>query len=218
LLLLWGDSHAASLYPGFRRILSGEDAGFRLGQFTAAACPPIAGFVVTNRPNCRSINDFVLNFVKLNKPDTVIMLASWSLYVGGDFDPLNLDDIAATARTLKESGVRRVIIVGPLPRWMEHQPNVVLREWNRLHQIINRSHLNLDVRVLDFDRRIRGIVDPSVASYFSPIDALCNSHGCEVLVSKNGGVFPTAWDDAHLTTEGSEELAGHLMETVTRRD
>src|ERR1019366_10620782 len=40
LIVLWGDSHAASLYPGLKA-MQDKEADFRIDQFTAAGCPPI---------------------------------------------------------------------------------------------------------------------------------------------------------------------------------
>src|SRR5262249_2394231 len=39
LVLLWGDSHAASIYPGLRNL--SKSISFGLSQFTASGCPPL---------------------------------------------------------------------------------------------------------------------------------------------------------------------------------
>jgi hypothetical protein len=117
LILIWGDSHAASLYPGFRAMLDEDRLPYRLAQRTASACPPVLGFVVTARPLCRSINDATFDFIAREHPDTVVMLASWSFYSGDAFDRLDLAEVARTAARVRALGVRRVLVLGPLPRW-----------------------------------------------------------------------------------------------------
>ncbi|MCC6503211.1 MAG: hypothetical protein IT362_08770 [Deltaproteobacteria bacterium] len=38
-VFLWGDSHAAALYPGLKK-LKAENNAFSLSQFTSSGCPP----------------------------------------------------------------------------------------------------------------------------------------------------------------------------------
>jgi peptidoglycan/LPS O-acetylase OafA/YrhL len=54
LVVLWGDSHAASLYQGL--VAEAIDRHFVLAQLTASGCPPILNFVVKNRPTCTAVN------------------------------------------------------------------------------------------------------------------------------------------------------------------
>jgi SGNH domain (fused to AT3 domains) len=50
LLLLWGDSTAAALAPGFRQLQQRYE--FRLGQFATSSCWPIMDMDVEATPKC----------------------------------------------------------------------------------------------------------------------------------------------------------------------
>ena len=56
-MVLWGDSTAASLYPGLRGLNNGA---FDIAQLTASGCPPFIDDYVplAERPNCAEINAF----------------------------------------------------------------------------------------------------------------------------------------------------------------
>ena len=43
LIFLWGDSHAGSLYPGFKALQEGGKYNFGLGERAAAICPSVLG-------------------------------------------------------------------------------------------------------------------------------------------------------------------------------
>ena len=215
LILIWGDSHAASLYPGFRAVLDEDRLPYRLAQRTASACPPVLGFVVTARPLCRSINDATVDFIAREHPDTVVMLASWSFYSGDAFDRLDLAQLARTAARVRALGVRRVLVLGPLPRWLEHQPDVVLRDWRRTHEILDRTTTELDPSLASFDAALRAALPADIA-YVSPLRRLCDAHGCKVLTTYHGRLEPLAWDDAHLTVAGSEVIARAVLPDIER--
>jgi len=214
LVLLWGDSHAASLYPGLLSLTGDRASTYRLAQFTASACPPVAGFKMLSRPNCLANNDHVLRVVEREQPDTVVMLASWSFYTGSAFEKLEASDVARTVKQLKQLGVRHVVVLGPLPRWLEHEPNIVLREWQRTNTIVERSSLGLDTRVPAFDHGLAAALADSTATFVSPWKTLCNGDGCALITRQGTQLFPMAWDDAHLTVEGSRTLALALQPWV----
>jgi hypothetical protein len=215
LTVIWGDSHAASLYPGFRAVMQEDRVPFRLAQRTASACPPILGFVVTARPLCKATNDATFDFIAREHPDTVVMLASWSFYSGAAFDRLDVADVARTATRVRALGVRRVLVLGPLPRWLEHQPDVVLRLWEREHRIIDRTTTELDPALTASDDALRAALPADIA-YVSPLRRLCDARGCKVLTTYRGKLEPMAWDDAHLTAAGSEVLARSLLPDIER--
>jgi len=214
LIVLWGDSHAASLYPGLRSLIADDASTYRLAQFTASACPPVVGFKMVSRPHCEANNEHVLRFVERERPDTVVMLASWSFYTGDAFEKLALPDVARTVEQLRKLGVRKVVVLGPLPRWLEHQPNIVLREWQRTHTIVERSRLGFDDRVLAFDRDMAVALADSPSTFLSPIQTLCNADGCPLIAHRGTQVFPMAWDDAHLTLEGADTVAKALRPLI----
>jgi hypothetical protein len=205
---------ACRLDPGLRSLIADDASPYRLAQFTASACPPVVGFKMVSRPHCEANNEHVLRFVERERPDTVVMLASWSFYTGDAFEKLALPDVARTVEQLRKLGVRKVVVLGPLPRWLEHQPNIVLREWQRTHTIVERSRLGFDDRVLAFDRDMAVALADSPSTFVSPIQTLCNADGCPLIAHRGTQVFPMAWDDAHLTLEGADMVAKALRPLI----
>ena len=78
LLLLWGDSHAAHLYPGLRP--AARERRFRLAQLTASACPPLLDYRSSERPKCHEINQAALARARALRPETVVLSAQWEHY------------------------------------------------------------------------------------------------------------------------------------------
>ena len=72
LLLLWGDSHAAHLYPGL--VPAARERRFRIAQLTASACPPLLDYRSSKRPKCHGINQAALAKARALRPETVVFL------------------------------------------------------------------------------------------------------------------------------------------------
>ena len=70
LVFLWGDSHAGSLYPGFKALQAGGKYNFGLGERTAAICPSVLG--IEPRPLCKSLNEANIQAIRDAKPDVVL--------------------------------------------------------------------------------------------------------------------------------------------------
>jgi peptidoglycan/LPS O-acetylase OafA/YrhL len=83
LVLIWGDSHAADLFSGFRALQN--QSKVRLAQYTASMCAPIIGLQLRERPACLSVNNAVLDRVRNLKPDIVVLSAYWD-YLDPDHD------------------------------------------------------------------------------------------------------------------------------------
>ena len=192
-ILLWGDSHAADLYPGLVQLLKGKPA--RLSEYAAAACPPLLGENTRKNRNCARVNDFVIDQLPNLKPDLVIMSARWGQY---DLHPLT-----ATIMKLHAAGVRRIILIGPVPEWEGTPRKDLLRAYLRTKTLPVRSKAllepELDVRLADDSARL-GI------KYISAYKALCKGRECRVFVDGR----PTVLDKAHFTVEGSKYFVSRI--------
>ena len=122
LLLLWGDSHAAHLYPGLRT--AARERGFRIAQLTASACPPLLDYRSTDRPKCHAINAGVLAKAHELRPDSVVLSARWEEY-------RDLGDLARTVTELRRLGVEQIVVVGPSPSWQLGLPQTLYNEVKR---------------------------------------------------------------------------------------
>lgn len=206
--LLWGDSHAASLYPGLAAAATDAASDHRLAQFTKARCPPLAHPPSSSSSaRCAEANQFVLRQIAAAPPGTVVLAAHWSLYSAfSGAGALRLDELRHTVKWLEDHGVRRVVVLGNLPTWTAPLPRVLLTAWKRSGLIPERSLEALDPASLAMDGRVRTALVGTRAVFVSPFDALCTADGCLVSRRHNGVTYPMAHDTSHLTVEGSAML------------
>jgi len=197
-LVLWGDSHAAHLYPGIRHLQRTHD--FRLAQFTASACPPFANprrFDGLSPPQCSDIDAYVRAAIEHLRPATVVLSAQWAGYT--DLSPL-----AQTVDFIRSTGAPRIVIVGPVPQWTQPLPRVLLGAFARdpLHRIPSRTSIG-SLRFIDVDRQLRELAGRLGVAYLSVLETMCNDAGCLTRGGERADAL-TAWDDSHLTTVGSD--------------
>jgi peptidoglycan/LPS O-acetylase OafA/YrhL len=206
LMVLWGDSHAASLYPGLKA-QQGKTGGFRLAQFTASACPPVLGQEFSLRDSCKAFNDAAIEKISALKPDTVVMEGNWRFYILGSsgWNKLDFARLQATISRLQMIGVRRIVVFGNLPVWKISQPKVGMMVWRDTHKLSDRTRSYFNDASVAADSSIRAAVSRTGAVFVSPIDALCNEAGC-LLSADPSKAAPVAWDAAHLSEAGSKLL------------
>lgn len=159
-VLLWGDSHAAELFPGFQTAIG---ASSKLTQLTSSLCPPIIGYATKAQPHCREINDYVMEWIARDKPDRVVLAGLWT-----DYDWKQLAD---TVRRLKLLGVERIDLVGPVPIWQHSLPTqLFLYARNNKSQstIPDRMSYGLDPRVAILNASMREFAKEIGINYYSP--------------------------------------------------
>ncbi len=206
LVLLWGDSYAAHLYPGLPKLK------FNLAEYTASGCPPIMGFVSTQRTNCDAINRFVMSRIEALKPQTVILAGRWNLYDGrGGWGTMDQAAIHATIAKLTASGVARIVVVGQFPAWSlaparilirNHQFGMRSRAPNQSAQLAEYSTDYLDSQSFAVEDSLRQYWPASKVIFISPRTTLCSAAGCRLL-SPGSPPQPVTWDHGHLTLAGS---------------
>jgi hypothetical protein len=198
---LWGDSHAAHLYPGLQ--LEQEAHHFTLTQITASSCPPILDFRPTGRPHCREFNDVAMREIVASRPDVVILSAVWE---GCDWRRL-----ADTVERLRRAGIHKVVVVGPSPTWTPVLPRALFESYRSdpLHRIPKRMSDHVAPDGFKYDGEIRGFLLGLPATYISVFDIFCNADGCMTRVGDGVDSIVT-WDSAHLTSAGSKYLVSHF--------
>jgi peptidoglycan/LPS O-acetylase OafA/YrhL len=212
LIALWGDSHAASLYPGLRA--AQKHSAFRLAQYTASACPPIVGLSSMRRPNCRSFNDSVVRELSVLKPQVVLLEAHWALYNGENGQPqVDAEALHRTIEELGAMGIRRIVVLGSLPTWKMVQSRVVFEIWRREHVLKDRTSEYLEPEPFAADQRVRAAVMGTPAMFISPLDLLCHDGVCLISTDPHA-VAPLAWDNDHLSLAGSEFLAERVLTPI----
>jgi peptidoglycan/LPS O-acetylase OafA/YrhL len=214
IVVLWGDSHAASLYPGLKNLQGGDKFG--LTQLTQSACPPIFGLkVLRERANCNEINNNVfLSLIKM-QPNILILHAAWR----HDHYPLSNEDLYVKVKeTVDKIKIKlpntELIIVGPVPRWGGSPQKEAFKYWK--HSIDKTAMLPkyLDTIIpTDFEDILIRISSESNIKYLSPIDYLCIDSKCLWKVG-DGELDFVAVDDGHLSRAASIFLANKLFDNL----
>ncbi len=209
LLFLWGDSHAAALYPGLKHLQDTGAYTFGIAQRTGAVCPPILGDA---RPWCNEINTSSFKLIEELKPEIVMMYAYWSHGLdgkgglGGLYDLSKLD---ATVAALKQLGVKKIILMGPTPYWRNSLPHNIVETWKKAKTItkpplrMTYGDFGLVAALPIYDQQMRAIAKRLAISYISGVDYLCNDDGCLTRDSEDG-VKVASVDYGHLTVDAAQ--------------
>jgi peptidoglycan/LPS O-acetylase OafA/YrhL len=214
LVVLWGDSHAASLYLGLRA--AQQQIGFRIAQFTASACPPLIGRPSDGRPNCVEFNDLVLAQLRALRPDVVILEAHWALYSPVSGWPSSIGSaLRRTVQTVQQAGIPKIIVMGSLPAWKIYQPRVAFEIWRHQHALKDRSKDLLDSTAFEVDSLVHNAVAGTAAIFLSPIATLCDEAGCLISTDPRTPT-PVAFDNDHLSLAGSRWVVNRAITPVLR--
>jgi peptidoglycan/LPS O-acetylase OafA/YrhL len=202
LLVLWGDSHAARLYPGMRAVLGSR---YRLAQFTRNSCPPLHHR--RGRGNCRPGNAYVMQRIAQLQPATVVLFAHWMVYAGGT---KSRHQLGVTVDELKRQGIANVIVIGPAPEWQQALPKTLVYQHQATGGAVpRRLAQGLVPGGVELDAKVRAAVVANGGRYLSARQVLCNVHGCLTRIGEDPADL-TTWDYGHLTTAGARFLAARL--------
>jgi len=215
-ILLWGDSHAAHLYPGLSQLATTQ-LGFTLWQLTASGCPPIPNFTIDARPACRSINDFVWQQIIKHRPDVVILAGFWKQYDGnGGWNKLQTERLQEVIFNLHANGIQKVIIVGQVPVWIKPQPELIVSLWEQKGHILDYTADGLVRESLSVDQNLRNELSQSDVIYVSPIELFCRDNEC-MTFSGPDRQQSVAFDYGHLTPSGSLSLAKRIHSAIFQK-
>jgi peptidoglycan/LPS O-acetylase OafA/YrhL len=199
-LFLWGDSHAAQLYPGYKRYFSDR---YNIVQRTAINTGPFLGMVRTYQPEMKGMNDFVFDTVKRIRPDVVILAADWYQY-----DWPRIED---TIRALQGIGIGHITVIGPVPHWKGSLPQQLLIYY-REHPggpLPTRMTQGAVESTAGIDRGLRLLCERLKVGYLSPYTLLADKDGFITRLG-DGAEKIVAWDYSHLTVAGSEYLVSRF--------
>jgi peptidoglycan/LPS O-acetylase OafA/YrhL len=203
LLLLWGDSTAAALYPGLKK--AQETVPFRLARFTAPACAPI--LATGSNARCDAANDLVFGLIKSSHPEIVLLHAMW--------DKNNdLDQLRDTIRQLKVLNIPRIVILGPVPVWKRTLPQAMVNSYRFRHAIADRIATGMSGP--QGDAQMEAFSKAAGVEYISAWHTLCNSEGCMTRVGPTANDVITT-DIVHLSDAGSNFLIGAIGRNLFSR-
>ncbi|MGY0574087.1 acyltransferase family protein [Bradyrhizobium sp. RDM12] len=188
LLLLWGDSNAAALYPAVSE--AARQSSFRVGRFTAPGCAPIlnAGPTVA----CAEANGKAFALIAAWRPDIVVLHAMW----GFDND---LKKLAGTIVGLRSVGVQRVVVLGPPPVWKRTLPHAIINHYRFAHELPER--LGTGVSGSAEDELMANFSRSAGVDFVSLRKVLCDERQCLVRTPA-GEVIAT--DAIHLSPGGAK--------------
>jgi peptidoglycan/LPS O-acetylase OafA/YrhL len=202
LLFLWGDSTAAALYPGLKKI--GETIPFRLAYFVTAGCAPIlaAGTV------CDTRNERVFELVKSSKPEIILLHAMW--------DPKfhNFSKLGETVARLQALKIPRIVILGPVPVWKRTLPLSLVNAFRFRHEVAER--IASGVTGAASDEQMRSFSQAAGVEYISAWRVLCDREGCITRVGPKAKDVVTT-DIVHLSDAGSIFLLEGIEESLFPR-
>jgi peptidoglycan/LPS O-acetylase OafA/YrhL len=193
LLLIWGDSHGAHLYPGFRHLQNAH--GFRLGQLTACAPfdhPRMSTF-------CKLSNAAVEKRVTEFRPEIVVLAMRWSQQA--DIETA----LRARADFLRANGAKEIIVVGPPPQWQPDLKGALAYNYFLNGKLETRMKFGLTrFEVLtQQDNSLARAAEKLGLRYLSALKALCNGDGCVTTADQ----MPFAIDSDHFSDAGSVYFA-----------
>jgi peptidoglycan/LPS O-acetylase OafA/YrhL len=201
LLFLWGDSTAASLYPGLKHALQTEP--FRLAHFAAPACMPI----LAAGSNCDPYNSAVFDFIKSSRPEIVLLHAVWGEHA-------DLDKLRETIAQLRAAGIPRIVILESVPVWKRPLPQSLLNFYRLRHAIADRIATGMSGP--ESDQRMEAFSKTAGVEFVSARHVLCSSDGCLTRVGPRATDVITT-DIVHLSDSGSKFLIERIGRSLFLR-
>lgn len=199
-ILLWGDSHAARLYTGFK------DSGSEVAQFTRSGCMP--SLAIERRSPCDESNASIVKEIGRLRPRRVIVFAAWLNHeVNGQLGDERIESIRRAVELLTQT-VDDVVIVGPAPFWEPDLPTATLRFWDA-NRILPDRMQPASKNYHAVDAILAAIASQRGARFVSAFDGMCNVAGCLTHTSASRSDL-LSWDYGHLTTSGAHYLVRGL--------
>ena len=216
LLMLWGDSHAASLYPGLHHLQA--SLGFGIAQFTQAGCGPVLDLpVLLHKKNCNALNRQALAAAHELQPDILIIHGAWM----HPHWPIDIPTLRTKLQITLEA-VRtalpdtRIIVLGPVPQWRISVSKLMYETWllDPLHRYPGQyMRHGLLEEIAGYERAIAETAHGAGVDFVSAREPLCSAEGCMTRTGAEITAPSTYVDFGHLTTEGSI----HLIEALRSR-
>lgn len=220
-IVVWGDSMSNAWMPPFLTLA--REYGFRVIQFSHAACPPILGVHRTGESfakewcNDATLQDEVVDAIQLEKPELVFLIARWNLYYHGHIKDDVLveksfitdeprDATSLTAKIAFERGIQRTSkLLSKFSKVVVFKDTPVLKVpinigLKRRPDSFEPSASEQQAFEADINRIIDGVVGRTTGVVaFDPTRRLCNINNCPGFVDG----IPAYSDEAHITAQAS---------------
>jgi len=224
-VLLIGDSHAASLYPGLNNYLQSNNV--HLSMMTAGYCLPLVEHFPKNSSlsataRCEKINQSATQLLSGKKFDLII-ISSFILHWGfRDYwnssvpsYPGYLDNYLNKIKAISSNN--KILIVGQFLTWPNELPNVIYQEamnsrFRNISDVPMYSSFGIDDKLFQVDRFLKADADREGLRYISIVDFLCNTdRACMRFVPTETGPHLISPDYGHLVLEASKFLSDNIV-------
>jgi hypothetical protein len=236
-VVLLGDSHAESAFPGFARAL--PDISVQVISHTR--CPPLVGVATVTdftQPACSAVMEAALRaLTRSTTVETVLLISRGPLYVtsGNDYvrsvpgdgppdvalhiaDSTRLalfrDGLRRTAERLAAAG-KQVVVLHDVPELGFRPRDCVVGRPLGIRAPIAPCEIDrtaVDARNADYRRTLLAVASEVPGTrFFDSIPVFCNAEHCPVM--EPDGRLRYA-DDNHLSLRGSQHLAAPLATLV----
>jgi peptidoglycan/LPS O-acetylase OafA/YrhL len=210
LILLWGDSHAAHLYPGMAKLQS--MLTLDIAQWTSAGCPPTLKPMAGEPRTCPKRRAAALMKIGQLDPDTIVLGGAWERYleIGRSQDEI-VDAVSETIRQLKNLGSRRIVVFGPGPLWNTTLAIDLFRFMARSRSSEIPARLgNVTESLWRLDAAMAAEAIAENAQYVSVLNYFCDETGCLTVGDKTSPRPDLLYRDRdHLTVTGARDLISH---------
>lgn len=203
-VIIWGDSHAIQFYPGFKETFGAR--GYNIGALTASACPPIIGIDVPSRPMCKKFNEKAFPLIVKEKPDILIMSASWNV------EEANMDQLENTIKEVNKLGIEKVVLLGESPLYKQSVPILVADKLKAGIPDMTASE-ELEKGFIDNSENVmsKRFANRNDIEYIPVTKVVCQDYKCPLTAPDEA---PVHFDIAHLTVSGSRLFAKELTPLI----
>lgn len=192
-VLIMGDSHAAQLWYGFDRLMTGSD----IWQVTGAGCRATLDTRAQPQRHCKVWAHTLSELFTRAHPDLVVMTHNWQ--------PRDLPLLDDTLKAMRRQRLH-VIVVGPEPSYEIPLPTLLAHQ-----ALTGRPSATAFLKTAAYmEHEVAGIAARDGASFQSLEKWLCNAKG-DSCTTLNADGSPLLFDNDHLTPSGSIAVARFFL-------
>jgi peptidoglycan/LPS O-acetylase OafA/YrhL len=203
-IVLWGDSHAAHFYAGYKTRFGKT---FNIILLSETGCRPILKDKSIDE-KCYEVNNHILQMIQKEKPEKVVLSAAWGHH----------DDwmyVANTVDQLRALGINNIDLIGPAPDWVNTLPRqlFIYSRLDKQHRVPTRMSFGLNRYFLTLDVSMKELAKRKNINYISLANILCNDQGCMTRVGKNFEDLVST-DYGHFTEFGSKYIVSQFPSNI----
>ncbi len=220
-ILLVGDSHAASLYPGLSEYLGRHQIDTVM--MTAAFCLPLVEHFPANKSKaatkrCETINRQVINSIENDRYDLIVVssyIHQWGFTPDWSWTyPEYYPDFLNKLKLLAERN--NILVVGQFMVWPAGlnqliYKEAIARQVKDVSDIEQYSASGLERKIFDTDRTLGQDVKGTNLGYISILDGMCRDMTCARTIDDGRDVKLVTFDYGHLGLAASRYIASTII-------